>query len=103
MRASRSLCKTVVMEVGEDVAKVREYKGVACRLKIAMWRKEEYIGELKALGGCEGVVEIVRMAALPRCDELRQAAHSSEWEDMFILYYHRAIVEDIRLAREING
>ncbi|GJV00420.1 BAHD acyltransferase DCR [Tanacetum coccineum] len=45
-------------EVGEDVAKVREYKGVACRLKIAMWRKEEYIGELKALGGCEGVVEI---------------------------------------------
>ncbi|GJV00419.1 hypothetical protein Tco_1329689 [Tanacetum coccineum] len=43
------------------------------------------------------------MAALPRCDELRQAAHSSEWEDMFILYYHRAIVEDIRLAREINA
>ncbi|GJW12003.1 hypothetical protein Tco_0164686 [Tanacetum coccineum] len=43
------------------------------------------------------------MAALPRCDELRQAAHSSEWEDMFILYCHRAIVEDIRLAREINA
>ncbi|GKE01698.1 hypothetical protein Tco_1389681 [Tanacetum coccineum] len=43
------------------------------------------------------------MAALPRCDELCQAAHSSEWEDMFILDCHRAIVEDIRLAREING
>ncbi|GJU73230.1 hypothetical protein Tco_1264635 [Tanacetum coccineum] len=41
-------------EVGEDVARVREYRGVACGLKIAMWRREEYIGELKALGGCEG-------------------------------------------------
>ncbi|GKB20619.1 hypothetical protein Tco_0854542 [Tanacetum coccineum] len=38
-------------EVGEDVARVREYRGVACGLKIAMWRREEYIGELKALGG----------------------------------------------------
>ncbi|GJX37664.1 hypothetical protein Tco_0250967 [Tanacetum coccineum] len=47
-------------EVGEDVARVREYRGVACGLKIAMRRREEYIGELKALGGCEGVVETVR-------------------------------------------
>ncbi|GJW95981.1 hypothetical protein Tco_0175653 [Tanacetum coccineum] len=43
------------------------------------------------------------MATLPRCDELRQAACSSEWEDMFILYCHRAIAEDSRLVREING
>ncbi|GJX37662.1 hypothetical protein Tco_0250965 [Tanacetum coccineum] len=144
-------------KVGEDVARVREYRGVACGLKIAMRRREEYIGELKALGGCEGVVETVRfmeglqqddmerydrslllmkemevkarekskfilklsgakvqccafklvitqrMAVLPRCDELRQAACSPELEDMFILYCRRAIVEDIRLAREING
>ncbi|GKE41994.1 hypothetical protein Tco_1469278 [Tanacetum coccineum] len=43
------------------------------------------------------------MAALPRYDELRRAACSLEWEDMFILYCRRAITEDIRLAREING
>ncbi|GJS15511.1 zf-CCHC domain-containing protein [Tanacetum coccineum] len=40
---------------------------------------------------------------LPRCDELRRAVNSSEWEDMFILYYRRAVSEDVRLAREINA
>ncbi|GKC46003.1 hypothetical protein Tco_1063725 [Tanacetum coccineum] len=43
------------------------------------------------------------MAALPRCDELRRAINSLEWEDMFILYCRRAISEDLRLAKEING
>ncbi|GJX35748.1 hypothetical protein Tco_0247305 [Tanacetum coccineum] len=42
------------------------------------------------------------MAALPRCDELRRAVSSLEWEDMFILYCRRAVSEDLRLAREIN-
>ncbi|GJT27945.1 hypothetical protein Tco_0908220 [Tanacetum coccineum] len=43
------------------------------------------------------------MAALPRCDELRQSVNSSEWEPMFILYCRIAISEDQRLAREINA
>ncbi|GKD12841.1 hypothetical protein Tco_1197248 [Tanacetum coccineum] len=43
------------------------------------------------------------MATLPRCDELHQTVNSSEWEDMFILYYRRAISADLRLARVING
>ncbi|GJX23940.1 hypothetical protein Tco_0228385 [Tanacetum coccineum] len=43
------------------------------------------------------------MATLPRCDELHQTVNSPEWEDMFILYCRRAISEDLRLAREING
>ncbi|GKB49546.1 hypothetical protein Tco_0900299 [Tanacetum coccineum] len=47
-------------EVSEDIARVREYKGVACGLKIAMRRREEYIGELKSLGGCEGAIKDVR-------------------------------------------
>nr|GEW90424.1 hypothetical protein [Tanacetum cinerariifolium] len=38
-----------------------------------------------------------------RCDELRQAVSSRELEDMFTLYYRRAIGEDMRLAREINA
>ncbi|GKG06867.1 hypothetical protein Tco_0329836 [Tanacetum coccineum] len=43
------------------------------------------------------------MAALPRCDELRRAVNSSDWEVMFILYCRRAIAEDLRLAREFNA
>ncbi|GKA11289.1 hypothetical protein Tco_0690722 [Tanacetum coccineum] len=43
------------------------------------------------------------MAELPRCDELRRTCCSREWEDMFILYYHRVAAEDLSLAREING
>ncbi|GJX10728.1 hypothetical protein Tco_0200587 [Tanacetum coccineum] len=42
------------------------------------------------------------MAALPRCDKLRWAVNSPEWEAMFILYYRRAISKDQRLARDIN-
>ncbi|GKE54864.1 hypothetical protein Tco_1490020 [Tanacetum coccineum] len=42
------------------------------------------------------------MAELRRCDELRQAVCTSEWEDMFILYCRRAVVKDQRLAWEIN-
>ncbi|GJT08690.1 high-affinity nitrate transporter 3.1-like protein [Tanacetum coccineum] len=86
-------------EVGEDVARVREYKGVACGLKIAMRMREKAEVQCCAFK----LVITQRMAALPRCDELRRAACSPEWEDMFILYCRRAIAEDIRLAREING
>ncbi|GJR00757.1 hypothetical protein Tco_0523741 [Tanacetum coccineum] len=43
------------------------------------------------------------MASLPRCDELRESVKSSKWEDMFILYYRRAVVEDLRLARIVNS
>nr|GEV12612.1 hypothetical protein [Tanacetum cinerariifolium] len=43
------------------------------------------------------------MEALPRCDELRHVTMSSEWEDMFMLYYRRAIDEDEKLVRAING
>nr|GEW18536.1 hypothetical protein [Tanacetum cinerariifolium] len=43
------------------------------------------------------------MMALPRCDELRRAVNSVDWEPMFILYCRRSINEDLRLAREINA
>ncbi|GKC63682.1 hypothetical protein Tco_1096280 [Tanacetum coccineum] len=57
-------------EVGEDVARVREYRGVACGLKITMRRREEYIGELKALGDCEGAVETVRFMEGLQVDDM---------------------------------
>ncbi|GJW67479.1 hypothetical protein Tco_0121903 [Tanacetum coccineum] len=47
-------------EVGEDVDRVREYRGVVCGLKLSMHMREEYIAELKALGRCEGVVDTVK-------------------------------------------
>ncbi|GJS60623.1 hypothetical protein Tco_0655407 [Tanacetum coccineum] len=50
-----------------------------------------------------GLKAIQLLAALSRCDELRWAVNSSEWEDMFILYCRRAASEDLRLARESNG
>ncbi|GKC85873.1 hypothetical protein Tco_1141590, partial [Tanacetum coccineum] len=42
------------------------------------------------------------MAWLPRIDELREAANSPEWKDMFILYYRRSMNEDYMMAMEIN-
>ncbi|GJW22236.1 hypothetical protein Tco_0032858 [Tanacetum coccineum] len=43
------------------------------------------------------------MAELPRYDELRRAASSPEWENMFVLYCRRVVIEDERLAWDING
>nr|GFC02058.1 hypothetical protein [Tanacetum cinerariifolium] len=63
-------------EVGEDVARVKEYKGVAYGLKIAMQRREEYIGELKALGDCEVAVELCSGACCWCSCFSRKAAHS---------------------------
>ncbi|GJT37555.1 RNA-directed DNA polymerase, eukaryota [Tanacetum coccineum] len=57
-------------EVGKDVARVREYRGVACGLKIAMRMREEYIGELKALGDCDGAVETVRFMEGLQVDDM---------------------------------
>ncbi|GJS69272.1 hypothetical protein Tco_0702113 [Tanacetum coccineum] len=43
------------------------------------------------------------MAALPRCDELRRAVNSLDWEPMFILYCRHSIAKDLRPTREINA
>nr|GEY43293.1 hypothetical protein [Tanacetum cinerariifolium] len=42
------------------------------------------------------------MAALPMCGELRRSVNSPDWEPSFILYYQRAMSDDVRLARLIN-
>ncbi|GJT32427.1 hypothetical protein Tco_0922846 [Tanacetum coccineum] len=43
------------------------------------------------------------MEALLRCVKLRRATMSPEWEDIFMFYYRRAIDEDEKLDRAING
>ncbi|GJR39745.1 hypothetical protein Tco_1215429 [Tanacetum coccineum] len=38
----------------------------------------------------------------PMCSELRSTSNSLKWEPMFIFYCHRSMVDDYRLAGEIN-
>nr|GFB99531.1 hypothetical protein [Tanacetum cinerariifolium] len=40
--------------VGTILVRIRECRGVACGLKIVMRRREDCIGELKAVVDCEG-------------------------------------------------
>nr|GEW22810.1 hypothetical protein [Tanacetum cinerariifolium] len=47
---------SVVVAADEEI----ECRGVACGLKIVVRRREDYIGELKALGDCEGATETMR-------------------------------------------
>ncbi|GKG55697.1 hypothetical protein Tco_0574591, partial [Tanacetum coccineum] len=42
------------------------------------------------------------MAWLPICGELCATSQSVHWELMFIHYCRRSVVEDYRLAKEIN-
>nr|GEZ49650.1 hypothetical protein [Tanacetum cinerariifolium] len=41
--------------------------------------------------------------ALPICDELHHSVDSADWEPQFIYYCKRSKLDDIRLARHING
>nr|GFC32047.1 hypothetical protein [Tanacetum cinerariifolium] len=59
-------------EVVEDVARVKEYRGVVYRLKMSMERREEYIAELKALGRCKGAVKTVRFMDGLQQDDLKR-------------------------------
>ncbi|GJX57129.1 hypothetical protein Tco_0287026 [Tanacetum coccineum] len=59
-------------EVGEDVARIRECRGVACGLKIVMRRREECIRELKALDDCEGAAETIRFMEEMQLDAMNK-------------------------------
>nr|GEW60690.1 hypothetical protein [Tanacetum cinerariifolium] len=57
-------------EVGGDVTVIREYRGIECCLRISIQKREEFIGELKALGDRQGVAEIVRFIEGLQVDEM---------------------------------
>ncbi|GKA35652.1 hypothetical protein Tco_0722143 [Tanacetum coccineum] len=63
-------------EVGGDVAVIREYRGIACGLRICMGRREECIRELKALGDREGVAETVRFIEGLQADDMDRCNHT---------------------------
>ncbi|GJY86887.1 hypothetical protein Tco_0500913 [Tanacetum coccineum] len=87
----------------EDVEKGTRALLMMKETEVKIGEKANYILNLRR-GGVEVIANIAySMEALPRCDELRRSSCSEEWEDMIILYYRRAIVEDSNLAREIDG
>nr|GEZ03945.1 hypothetical protein [Tanacetum cinerariifolium] len=63
-------------EVGEDLAWVQEYRGVVFGLNIAMRRREECSGKLKALGDCEDAIKIVRFIEGLQQDDMEKRDHS---------------------------
>ncbi|GJV21962.1 hypothetical protein Tco_1370982 [Tanacetum coccineum] len=114
-------------EVGEDLARVREYKGVVFGLNIGMQRREECIGELKALGDCQDVIETVRFMERLQQDDmekrdrslllmremevkareksrfiLKLSADSSEWCDVLTYLCREAADEDRNIATKLN-
>nr|GEW96300.1 hypothetical protein [Tanacetum cinerariifolium] len=104
-------------EIGEDLARVGEYKGVVFGLNIAMRRREECIGELKALGDSEDVIKIVRFMErlqhndtkkrnrsllLMRDMEVKTHEKSRPREEMLIIYEKRRnLVNELRSIRGI--
>nr|GEX05152.1 UvrD-like helicase, ATP-binding domain, P-loop containing nucleoside triphosphate hydrolase [Tanacetum cinerariifolium] len=84
-------------EVRENLARLRVYRSLANGLRVDVQKRRQCITGLEAL-----VSKRFLIAELPRIDELRRAASSSEWENMFMLYCRRAIVEDEMLAWDIN-
>ncbi|GKC63429.1 hypothetical protein Tco_1096027 [Tanacetum coccineum] len=119
-------------EVGEDLARVREYRGVVFGLNIGMRRREECIEELKALGDCHDVIETVRfmerlqqddiekrdrslllmremeipkvytMDKRPLIIELRYKADSSDWCDVLTYLCREAADEDRSFTTKLN-
>ncbi|GJR91987.1 hypothetical protein Tco_0215998 [Tanacetum coccineum] len=86
-----------VHEVGKDLARVREYRGVVFGLNIAMQRREECIGELKALGDYEGSLKLRSLIT-----ELRYKADSSDWNDVLTYFCREAAYEDRKIATKLN-
>nr|GEV84766.1 hypothetical protein [Tanacetum cinerariifolium] len=122
---------TSVEEIGKDLARVGEYRGVVFRLNIAMRRREECIGELKALGDSEDVIEIIRFmerlqqndtekrdrslllmrdmevktrekSRRPMITELRYKTDSSNWSDVLTYFCREAADEDRNIKTKLN-
>nr|GEY88089.1 reverse transcriptase domain-containing protein [Tanacetum cinerariifolium] len=63
-------------EVGVDVAVIRDYRGIACGLRISIRKREECIEELKALGDRQGVAESVRFMEGLQADEMDRCSRT---------------------------
>ncbi|GJV23151.1 hypothetical protein Tco_1375846 [Tanacetum coccineum] len=102
-------------EVGGDVAVIREYRGIACGLRISMRKREECIEELKALGDRQGVAETVRFMEALQADEMdrcnrtlslmREVEVKAYKKSRFILKLsgYKGNYNDMRLGTEINA
>nr|GEW56390.1 hypothetical protein [Tanacetum cinerariifolium] len=102
-------------EVGGDVTVIREYRGIACGLRIVMRKREEYIEELKDLGDRKGVAETVRFMEglqtddMDRCNRtlllMMEVEIKAREKSRFILKlsgYEEAAKEDRQIATKLN-
>ncbi|GJY22052.1 hypothetical protein Tco_0394618 [Tanacetum coccineum] len=87
-----------MIEVCQDrttfIRELESVAGVTVTAKTAVFFKE--------MMDKKGSREVLTMAWLPMCGELRSSSNSVYWEPMFILYCRRSMIEDYRLASEIN-
>nr|GEU41802.1 hypothetical protein [Tanacetum cinerariifolium] len=63
-------------EINEDVARVREYRDMACGLNIAIRRRKEYVKELKALGDSEDAFETMMFMKRMEFDDKEKCTRS---------------------------
>ncbi|GKB79189.1 hypothetical protein Tco_0946084 [Tanacetum coccineum] len=84
-----------VSEVGEDLARVREYRGVVFGLNIGMRRREECIGEME-------IPKVYTMDKRPLITELRYKADSFDWCDVLTYLCREAADEDRSIATKVN-
>nr|GEX29405.1 hypothetical protein [Tanacetum cinerariifolium] len=94
-------------------------KGGSARVYICGWYKMAVLKDIRIyalnfkVGGDKGAIVkvcgyvvgmyILKGDSLPICDELRHSVNSADWEPQFIYYYERSMLDDIRLARQINA
>nr|GEU93757.1 hypothetical protein [Tanacetum cinerariifolium] len=99
-------------EVARDVAVVREYRGVAYGLRIGIWKREESIKELKALGDREGIDKTVRFMEGLQADDMdscnrtlslmREVEVKAREKSRFILKLSALLISD-ELHRSVSS
>ncbi|GJV25300.1 hypothetical protein Tco_1377995 [Tanacetum coccineum] len=72
----RGLLGLLKQEVSEDVARVREYRVMACGLKVSLRRRKEHIEELKSLGDSKDVVESVMFLERMQLNDMDKCTRS---------------------------
>ncbi|GJQ93717.1 hypothetical protein Tco_0004856 [Tanacetum coccineum] len=95
-------------EVVEDAGKVRDFRRLSSELREDVRRRDVYVFKLRASRSCDDALGTIEMLSRMHLDDMEKAArlllmdaaNSSKWEKMMILYWHRSMVKDYILAGE---
>nr|GEW51104.1 hypothetical protein [Tanacetum cinerariifolium] len=98
--------KSVFQRSGEDVARIRECRGVACGQKIVIQRKEDCIWELKVVGDCEDAAKTIRFMEEMQQDDMNKCYRLllliNEMEAKTRVKSREAADEDRMIATKLN-